>query len=599
MSAPPRASSGPPFVEPPARRHARLICDAFDAYQARFRVITRRAQRRFEHRDWHALRADATERLTLYRQVVDHIESDTRHHLRDRLHSKDLWRQIRSAYSKLTRDKRDAELAETFYNSLTRRIFNTVGVDPQIEFVTTDITGPHEPPEEPVAVTFSDRPSTDAYLDAILDAYSFDAPYGRRADDIRRAARFIDRRLDRRGLDGPIRQISLARPVFYRGIGAYLVGSLTVGDVDVPLTLSFHHEDDGIVIDAVLLREDDVSILFSFARSYFLVDTQHPHSLVHFLKDILPRKRIAELYIAIGYNKHGKTELYRDLLHHFQHTDDQFERAAGQRGMVMTVFTMPSYDMVFKLIKDEFDYPKSTTRAEVKDRYHLVFKHDRAGRLVDAQEFEHLRLNERLFQDELEEELLEIAGNIVHHDGDRVTIDHCYVERRVTPLDLYIRENDYEASRAALADYGNAIKDLARTNIFPGDLLLKNFGVTRHGRVVFYDYDELGFVTDYTFRSKPAAQTYMDELSADAWFYVGPDDVFPEEFRVTMGVSDDLMAAFESLHGDLFTASFWNDVKERIESGTLIPILPYPPRERLPHRRNVVPGRQTADLMKR
>jgi len=255
--------------------------------------------------------------------------------------------------------------------------------------------------------------------------------------------------------------------------------------------------------------------------------------------------------------------------------------------------------MVFKLIKDEFDYPKSTTRAEVKDRYHLVFKHDRAGRLVDAQEFEHLRLNERLFQDELEEELLEIAGNIVHHDGDRVTIDHCYVERRVTPLDLYIRENDYEASRAALADYGNAIKDLARTNIFPGDLLLKNFGVTRHGRVVFYDYDELGFVTDYTFRSKPAAQTYMDELSADAWFYVGPDDVFPEEFRVTMGVSDDLMAAFESLHGDLFTASFWNDVKERIESGTLIPILPYPPRERLPHRRNVVPGRQTADLMKR
>ncbi|HHP7238410.1 bifunctional isocitrate dehydrogenase kinase/phosphatase, partial [Longibacter sp.] len=560
MSAPPRASSGPPFVEPPARRHARLICDAFDAYQARFRVITRRAQRRFEHRNWNALRSDATERLTLYRQVVDHIESDTRHHLRDRLHSKDLWRQIRSAYSKLTRDKRDAELAETFYNSLTRRIFNTVGVDPHIEFVTTDITGPHEPPEEPVAVTFSDRPSTDAYLDAILEAYAFDAPYARRTDDIRRAARFIDRRLDRRGLDGPIRQISLARPVFYRGIGAYLVGSLTVGDVDVPFTLSFHHDDDGIVIDAVLLREDDVSILFSFARSYFLVDTQHPHSLVHFLKDILPRKRIAELYIAIGYNKHGKTELYRDLLHHFQHTDDQFERAAGQRGMVMTVFTMPSYDMVFKLIKDEFDYPKSTTRAAVKDRYHLVFKHDRAGRLVDAQEFEHLRLNERLFRNELENELLDIASDTVHHDGDRVTIDHCYVERRVTPLDLYIRENDYEASRAALADYGNAIKDLARTNIFPGDLLLKNFGVTRHGRVVFYDYDELGFVTDYNFRSKPQAQNYMDELSADAWFYVGPDDVFPEEFRVTMGVSDELMAAFESLHGDLFTASFWNDV---------------------------------------
>jgi isocitrate dehydrogenase kinase/phosphatase len=168
-------------------------------------------------------------------------------------------------------------------------------------------------------------------------------------------------------------------------------------------------------------------------------------------------------------------------------------------------------------------------------------------------------------------------------------IDHCYVERRVTPLDLYIRQQPYETARAALLEYGNAIKDLARTNIFPGDLLLKNFGVTRHGRVVFYDYDELGFVTDYTFREKPEAQTYLDEMSADAWFYVGPDDVFPEEFEVTMGVSDALMTAFKEHHADLFTARFWTNVKDRIEKGTLIPILPYPPQERIPHRREVTP----------
>lgn len=599
MTAPPRSSPVPRRLDPLADRHAHLICDAFDAYQARFRVITRRAQRRFEQRDWHGLRSDARERITLYRQVVDHIESDTRHHLGDRLHSKDLWRQIRNVYSRLTSQKRDAELAETFYNSLTRRVFNTVGVDPDIEFVTTDISGPHRPPDEPVYQPFDGLPTTEAYLEAILEAYAFDAPYAQRDDDIRRAARFIDRRLCARGLDARIDGIDLARPVFYRGIGAYLVGSIRMGTQTVPFTLAFHHDDDGISIDAVLLREDDVSILFSFARSYFHVDTRHPHSLVHFLKGILPRKRVAELYIAIGYNKHGKTELYRDLLHHFQHTDDQFERAAGQRGMVMTVFTMPSYDMVFKLIKDSFDYPKSTTRSAVKDRYHLVFKHDRAGRLVDAQEFEHLRLNERLFRDELEEELLDLAGDTVHHDGDRITIEHCYVERRVTPLDLYVRENDFKKCKAALTDYGNAIKDLARTNIFPGDLLLKNFGVTRHGRVVFYDYDELGFVADYNFRSKPQAQTYMDELSADAWFYVGPDDVFPEEFRATMGVSDELMEAFEEIHGDLFTADFWNDVKSRIKEGSLLPILPYPPRERLPHRRTVHPGEQHADLMKR
>ncbi len=601
MSVPSRAASASAIshVSSRARRHAELICDAFDAYQARFRVVTRRAQRRFEQRNWHGLRSDATERITLYQQVVDHIESDTRHHLQDVLHEKPLWTQIRTAYSELTKHKRDAELAETFFNSLTRRIFNTVGVDPRIEFVTTDITDPHRPPDAPARRAFVQLSTTKAYLDAILRQYAFDAPYADAKADAERVSEFIDRRLRTRGLDGPIERIELARAVFYRGIGAYLVGVITVGTEQVPLTIAFHHEDEGILIDAVLLKEDDVSILFSFARSYFHVDTRHPHSLVRFLKEILPRKRVAELYISIGYNKHGKTELYRDLLHHFQHAEDQFERAAGQRGMVMTVFTMPSYDMVFKLIKDEFDYPKSTTREEVKDRYHLVFKHDRAGRLVDAQEFEYLRLNERLFSESLEQELLKLAGDTVYRDGDRITIEHCYVERRVTPLDIYVREQSFDDARSALIDYGNAIKDLARTNIFPGDLLLKNFGVTRHGRVVFYDYDELGFVTDYTFRTKPQARTYMDELSADAWFYVGPEDVFPEEFRATMGVSDALMNAFDTVHGDIFTADFWNDVQSRIQDGALIPILPYPPRERLRHRRTVSPGQQTVDLMKR
>ena len=599
MPAPPRASLCDASAEPFAQQHADLISQAFKAYQARFGIITRRAQQRFERRDWHGLRADATERLTLYREVIDNVEADTRAALNGNLRDKTLWSQIRSAYSTLTSDRRDAELAETFFNSLTRRIFNTVGVDPDVEFVTTDITGPRQPPDEPVTRTYEHLESTEAYLGAILRDTPFESPYADRNADARRAAEAIERRLRTRGIAPAISRVELARPVFYRGIGAYLVGRLHVGSRTVPLAICLHHEEDGILIDAVLLNEDDLSILFSFARSYFHVETRHPHSLVKFLNEILPRKRVAELYISIGYNKHGKTELYRDLLHHFQHTSDEFERAAGQKGMVMTVFTMPSYDMVFKVIKDSFDYPKSTTRAKVKESYHLVFKHDRAGRLVDAQEFEHLRLNERLFSDELEAELLDIAGDTVHYDGDRVVVEHCYVERRVTPLDLYVRNRDFISARAALIDYGNAIKDLARTNIFPGDLLLKNFGVTRHGRVVFYDYDELGFLTDYNFRSKPKAQNYHDELSADAWFYVGPDDVFPEEFKVTMGISDALMQAFEEAHGEIFTAEFWQDVQSRIEDGAIIPILPYPPYERLRHRRSVCPGKQTPELMKR
>ena len=591
--------SSPGVSDGTAETLSRLIRDAFAAYQARFRRITQRASVRFANRNWSGMRRDAAERLSVYREIVDHLEQDLRDRLGDRVEEKGLWTRLHEAYADVVAGRTDGELAETFFNSVTRRIFDTVGVDPDIEFVTTDLDEQRPPPQAPVTRVFERLPTTDAYVDAIFDAWGHDddsqetpglgAPYAARDRDVKQTAAFIEKRLRRRGFSGPITRVELVRNVFYRGIGAYLVGRLYVDDTMVPLALSFHHDPDGVVVDAVLLNEDDISILFSFARSYFHIEAAHPQALVRFLKRILPRKRTAELYIAVGYNKHGKTELYRDLLQHFAHTTDTFDHAQGQRGMVMSVFTMPSYDMVFKIIKDRFDPPKTSTREAVKERYHLVFKHDRAGRLVDAQEFEHLRLSRRLFDEELLSELRDIAGKTVHLDNDRVVIDHCYVERRVTPLDVYVRSQTEAKARAALIEYGDAIKDLARTNIFPGDLLLKNFGVTRHGRVVFYDYDELGFVTDYNFREKPQAQTYLDEMSADAWFYVGPDDVFPEEFEVTMGVSDSLLQSFKEVHGDLFTAAFWQQVKERIENGTLIPILPYRPQERLPRRRSVTP----------
>ena len=80
-------------------------------------------------------------------------------------------------------------------------------------------------------------------------------------------------------------------------------------------------------------------------------------------------------------------------------------------------------------------------------------------------------------------------------------------------------------------DYGNAIRDLAIANIFPGDMLWSNFGVTRHGRVVFYDYDEIEYLTDCMFRAVPAAPNPETELSGEAWYSVGQFDVFPEEFE--------------------------------------------------------------------
>jgi isocitrate dehydrogenase kinase/phosphatase len=295
----------------------------------------------------------------------------------------------------------------------------------------------------------------------------------------------------------------------------------------------------------------------------------------------MPRKRLAELYNALGHHKHGKTELYRELRDWLAANEEQFEFAPGRRGMVMIVFTLPSFDMVFKVIKDEFDPPKRGSRDTVKQAYRLVTHHDRVGRLVDAQEFEHLELDRARFKPELLETLLTRAGEVVELRGDQVVLKHVYAERRVTPLDLLLEQGPPEAALAALLDWGAAVKNLAAADIFPGDLFLKNFGVTRHGRVVFYDYDEITLVTRCRFRRLPEPRHDEDETAAEPWFQVGDDDIFPEEIIRFLGIPEELRAPFLAVHGDLFDAPFWQAVQDCHAQGVVIDVFPYSAAARL------------------
>jgi isocitrate dehydrogenase kinase/phosphatase len=410
--------------------------------------------------------------------------------------------------------------------------------------------------------------------------YAFTAAYADLDRDVALAAREIDAQLQAANLH-PIETVDTLKAIFYRNTGAYLVGRIRSGARTIPLLLALRHPPEGIVIDAVLMSEDDVSIVFSYTRSYFHVEAENPHETIEFLKSILPLKRVAELYISIGYNKHGKTELYRDLLRHLAASSDKFEIARGDKGMVMLVFDLPSYDVVFKIIKDTFAYPKTTTRQEVMEKYALVFKHDKAGRLIDAQEYEHLEFERSRFSDELVAELLNGAANSVTVNGERLAIKHLYTERRMTPLNLYLRAAPDHAAREAIFDYGQAVKDLAATNIFPGDMLLKNFGVTRHGRVVFYDYDELCLLTDCHFRELPESSDMDEEMSADPWFYVGPNDIFPEEFMRFFGLPPHLREAFLHAHGDLLGADFWTRMQDRHRAGEVVDIFAYKQSKRL------------------
>lgn len=561
-----------------AARGAEIIEEAFLAYIKEFQRFTLQARLRFEARDWRGALQDSADRLDVYNSLVARTIQHIHDLLDEQTRNRATWRAMKAAYLDRVNDRTDSELAETFFNSITRRIFTTVGVDSDVEFVAAGA----EPLDPHLAGgdVAEDFPCAHGVLPAVarlLRRHEFSVGYQDLAGDAALVADAIAEHC--RGTE--VHAIQAVRAVFFRNKGAYLVGRIRTSGGDRPLAIALLNRSGRVMADAVLLTEDEVSILFSFTRSYFFVDAPRPAALVAFLRSIMPRKPVSELYTSLGHNKHGKTLFYRDLLQHLATTDERFDIAPGARGMVMLVFTMPSYDAVFKIIRDRFPHPKTTTRPEVMGKYQLVFKRDRAGRLVDAQEFEHLRFDRRRFSDALVAELQAEAADTVSVTDDSVVIRHLYTERKMTPLDLYLKQVSDETARAAILDYGEAVRDLAATNIFPGDLLLKNFGVTRHGRLVFYDYDELCLLSDCQFRLLPRALHDEDELSAEPWYYVGPQDVFPEEFLPFLGLRPDLREAFVSTHAELLTPAFWWRMQDVHRAGSVADILPYPSARRL------------------
>ena len=546
---------------------------AYEKYARGFEEITGRARARFESRDWSGAQADGTERLTLYKTHLDAAVADVRDILEDGVMERTVWAAMKSEHA-LRRDRPDPELAETFFNSVTRRVFSTVGVDPAIEYLDQTRSHP-DPGGAAIWETYAAERVDAALVRRMLLALPWSVPYAQLDRDAALVAELIDARA--RSVSGGSGAVALdiLHSLFYRNKGAYLVGRMRIGAETLPLVLPLLHAERGIVVDAVLMTSDEASVVFGFSWTYFRVAAPRPRALVDFLGSIMPLKSVHELYTAVGYNKHGKTELYRSLMRHLEEPDARFAFAEGDEGMVMAVFTLPSFNVVFKIIKDSFGPPKNTTRRGVMGKYHFVFVRDRVGRLADAQEFEHLEFPRRCFPDELLAYLVREAGATVRVEGERVIVRHLYTERRVTPLNLFLRDAGTSAAEEAVLDYGNAIKDLAAADIFTGDMLLKNFGVTRNGRVICYDYDELCLLSECRFRRIPEPTTIDEEFAAEPWFHVGEQDIFPEEFRSFLVPPGPVREAFLAAHGNLLDVRFWQGVQRRLAAGEVVDVFPY------------------------
>ena len=574
---------------------ARALIEGFDRHYRLFSQTNLEAKGRFEAADWHGQQRAQRERIEFYDKRVDEAAERLQREFQAGALKMDVWQQVKLHYIGLLVDHKQPELAETFFNSVTTKILHRSYFHNDFIFVRPAVATEYIESDGPGALptyrAYYPQQATwrEAWRQLVQD-FGLTLPFEDLERDIDDVAGTLEQVL---GSFTPRAnfQIQVLSSLFFRNKAAYVVGKVINGFQETPFALPILHGREGLVIDTVLHSEDDLLMLFSYARAYFMVHMDVPSAYVQFLRSLMPRKPRAELYSALGLQKQGKNSFYRDLLYHLRHSTDTFRIAPGIKGMVMLVFDLPSFPFVFKVIKDYYPPQKDTTREQIKGKYLLVKTHDRVGRMADTLEYSNVAFPRARFDDELIAELQKFCPSLLEisdRDGDgqiEVIISHVYIERRMIPLNIYLQEATPAQMAAAVVEYGNAIKDLVAANIFPGDMLWKNFGVTRNGKVVFYDYDEIEYITDCNFRRVPPPRNEEDEMSGEIWYSVGPKDVFPETFGPFLLGNPAVRDVFMAHHADLLDPAFWQGHKERILAGHVHDVFPYEPARRFSVRR--------------
>ncbi len=559
------------------------ILEGFDRHFSIYQQITSGAKKRFEESDWRAAQRASRERIVLYDHRVDETMALVRELYGIREIDNKLWKQIKLCYMRQLSYHRQPELAETFYNSVFCRQFALQYYTNDFIFlrnaISTDYIESSEDEETSYRCYYPNTQGLRASLYQLIKDQEFTLPFEDLDRDIsasiRRIVSKFKGKVNRKtSLNFQLRVI--CRP-FFRNKAAYIVGTYINGrDVHGFAFPIINNEKGQLFIDTLLIGEKELSVVFSYSQAYFMIEHQVPSSIIAFLQTILPERNRSELYSAIGFHKQGKSDFYRHFLHHLRHSNDEFIVAPGIRGMVMAVFTLPSYRYVFKIIKDKFAPQKDFTRKQVEEKYQLVKRHDRVGRMADMLEYSNVALPINRFGPGLLQELKETCGSSITIENDRVIFRHIYLERRMVPLNMFMEKATDEELEHVIKDYGDAIKQLAAANIFPGDFLYKNFGLTQLGRIVFYDYDEITYMTECNFRKIPAPRYPEDVFSAEPWYSVGPNDVFPEEFSTFLLTNPKVRKIFMKHHKDLLDAEYWKEKQQNILNGVYEDVFPYP-----------------------
>lgn len=567
-----------------ATKLARAVFAGFEAMFATFLNITLGAQSRFEQRQYHEVQSAMRERLQVYERQVKSVSEAVKVIAYAELSCPQTWQLAKNIYGNMVKNHENEPIAHTFFNSTFGAIWDDKKIRTVHLFVLKAKYRTQPRPYDSLVKRISLQHGFNSAIKTLITNQVFRVPFSNLNQDVATLQANLTQ-----GAKQQCRQvyelinlndgyIEYAYSHFYRNKACYLIGRCIAKNGDnMPFAIAILNTPKGLKIDAVMMGADQLSLLFGFARTYFMVDTDQPARYVDYLSVLMPHKQRFELFNAIGFIKHAKTEFYRYKVDTTKNSPASFKYVAapGTPGMVMLVFTIAGSDHVYKVIKDKFSAPKTATKAQVKEKYNFVKQADRVGRLVDTHEFRYLAFDLSRFSEQLLQQMKEHIGSSLIISGKALILKHVYVERKMTPLNLYINDCDSKALAQVMLDYGRAIKDLAGANIFPGDMLMKNFGVTRWGRVVFYDYDEICPLTDCNFREVPQTQNALEELSSDSYFDIEPNDIFPSQFKVFFSANELAFNAFNSHHSDLFNAQFWQTCQQQVQQGYLPDVYPY------------------------
>jgi isocitrate dehydrogenase kinase/phosphatase len=562
---------------------AQSILVGFDRHYGLFRYNAQQAKARYEAADWHAIRTLASERIEFYdARVSEAVERIGREFGATRLETGN-WQQVKRQYVSLLAEHRQPELAETFFNSVCAKVLHRTYFHNDFIFVRPGVATDYLDGKPPSYRAY--YPSQAGFERSLRNMFidlGMACPFVDIERDLARVLAALRAHMPE-ALDAAIDcQVHVLRTLFFRNKGAYLIGRYLNDGELLPFAIPILQDARRrLYLDTVLFGTERIETLFNFSRAYFMVDMEVPSAYVRFLKSLMPTKPESEIYTMLGLHKQGKTAFYRDLLAHLNHSDDRFVIAPGIKGLVMGVFTLPSFPYVFKIIKDT--RRKDVSREFVKKQYQLVKVHDRVGRMADTWEYSDVPFPKDRLDPALLKELRETAPSLIEEDGTNIVIRHLYIERRMIPLNLFLEQADDAQREHAIIEYGDAIRQMVAANIFPGDMLYKNFGMTRQGRVVFYDYDEVAYMTDCNFRRIPAPRTPEDEMASEPWYTVGPTDVFPEEFGTFLLGDPRIRSLFMKHHAELLDAAFWQKKQTGIRAGLLEDVFPYPESMRFHH----------------